>query len=126
MSPVPSVEALSEMISSKSVIALAEQGLERLGDVLLAVVDRKADGEPGCRAHLPPTLRPAAGRNGMTTARAERRPSAAGSHISPPDSEGKLGGAAESRPHQRIRYSMRVIPLRQTLLLWPGIGWRHR
>ena len=74
--------------------ALAEQGLERLGDVFLAVVYRKADGEPGCRAHFPPTLRPAAGRNGMTTARAERRPTAAGSHISPPDSEDKLSGAA--------------------------------
>ena len=83
--------------------ALAEQGLERLGDVFLAVVYRKADGEPGCRAHFPPTLRPAAGGNGMTTARAERRPPTAGSHISPPDSEGKFGGAA--REPSRIRRS---------------------
>src|SRR5271165_3880743 len=68
--------------------ALAEQGLKGLGDVFLAVVYRKADGELGCGAHFPPTLRPAAGRNGMTTARAQLRPPAAGSHISPPDSEG--------------------------------------
>ena len=48
---------------------LAEQGLERLGDVFLAVVYRKADGEPGCRAHFPPTLRPATGRTDDNGAR---------------------------------------------------------
>jgi hypothetical protein len=64
---------------------LAKQGLDRLADVLLAVVHRKADGEPGRRAHFPSTLRQAAGRSGMTTARSGRRPRTAGSHISPPD-----------------------------------------
>ena len=34
----------------------------------------------------------------MTTARAERRPPAVGSHISPPDSEGNSAGRRESRP----------------------------
>jgi hypothetical protein len=36
-----------------------------------AVVYRKADGEPGCRARLPPPLE-APDTNGMTTALAER------------------------------------------------------
>src|SRR5271166_6308568 len=49
--------------------ALAEQGFERLGDVFLAVVYRKTDGEPGCHAHIPPALRRAAGRKGTATAR---------------------------------------------------------
>src|SRR6185437_14130496 len=38
----------------KVFVCLAEQGVERLGKVVFAVVDREPDAEPGSCVHLPP------------------------------------------------------------------------
>src|SRR5262245_38029890 len=62
-------------------VALAEQGIEGLADVVLAVVHREPDAHRGRRGHCAPTSRLAGRGMGTTTARMRPRSPAAGTLI---------------------------------------------